>query len=248
MQSTLTEPPKKQPVCPLCNDFGWLSQDLPITHPDFGHMIRCRCKAAQDSEYLRAVSGLTPGELMVGFDDIHLGPGRPDTRIMVQSCRQFLRSPGGILTIWGTNGNGKSMALPASMNEVLRCGIPSAYVVAFDLINYIRKAYSAERDIKDQDAYSRLLRFEKIPFLALDELDKIFPLSYWEAKQVTDLIDKRYRWGMDDSRGMWTIITMNQNPAELFEEFPHILSRLKDGRNVIVENRDADMRPGLRRV
>ena len=245
MKSTNDAQPKKQPVCPLCNDFGWLAQDLPVSHPDFGHMVRCGCKATQDSERLRAVTGLTPGELMVGFEDIHLS-GHPDTKEMVMACRKFISSPGGILTIWGTSGNGKSMVLPAAMNEVLRCGIPAAYVVAFDLINWIRKAYTETNGIKDQDAYSRLLTFEQVPFLALDELDKIFPLSHWETKQVTDLIDKRYRWGMGER--MWTIMTMNQNPEYLFDEFPHILSRLRDGRNQIIQNRDEDMRPGMRRV
>lgn len=246
MRSIENAPPKKQP-CPLCNDLGWLRQDLPVTHPDFGKHIRCSCRAADDSERLRAVTGLTPGELKATFEDIHLGSDRADTKAMVESCRQFLMSPGGIFTVWGASGNGKSMILPAAMNEVLRCGIPAAYVVAFDLINYIRQSYTEKGlDVRDQDAYSRLLRFERVPFLALDEVDKIFPLSYWEAKQVTDLIDKRYRWGMEE--GMWTIITMNRSPFELFDEFPHILSRLKDGRNVIIENRDEDMRPGMRRV
>lgn len=210
-------------------------------------MVRCGCKSVADSERLRAVTGLTPGELMVTFEDISLPSDRAGTRGMVQACRKFLVEPGGILTIWGTSGNGKSMVLPASMNAMLGRGISSSYVVAFDLINWIRKAYSeADKNVKDQDAYSRLLRFEKVPFLAMDEMDKIFPLSAWEAKQVTDLIDKRYRWGMEDQ--MWTVLTMNKNPFELFDAFPHILSRLQDGRNVIVQNMDEDMRPGLRRL
>lgn len=238
---------QKTPLCPLCGDLGWLAQDLPVTHPDFGRMVRCGCKAVEDSEKLRAVAGLTPGELMVTWDDILTGNGRNGTQEMVGTCKRFLQSPGGILTIWGTSGNGKSMVLPASMNSMLGRGIPSVYVVAFDLINWIRKAYSeTERNVKDEDAYSRLVRFEKVPFLALDELDKIFPLSAWEAKQITDLIDTRYRWGMDDR--MWTILTMNRDPFEVFEDFPHILSRLKDGRNMIIQNTDEDMRPGMRRL
>lgn len=245
MRSTNTVQPKRQ-SCPLCNDLGWLGQDLPVTHPDFGRMIRCGCKAVDDSERLRTVTGLTPEEMTVSFGDI-LTAGHSGTLEMVNACKALIYSPGGILTIWGTSGNGKSMVLPAAMNDVLARNIPAVYVSAFDLINWIRKAYSElDRNVKDQDAYSRLLRFEQVPFLALDEVDKIFPLSNWEAKQVTDLIDKRYRWGMADR--MWTVLTMNQNPFVLFDEFPHILSRLKDGRNMIVQNLDEDMRPGLRRL
>lgn len=209
-------------------------------------MVRCTCKAVADSERLRAVTGLTAGELAVTLDDLII-TGRGGTQAMVKACRQLLASPGGILTLWGPSGNGKSMVLPGAMNDALQRGIPAAYVVAFDLINHIRKAYSeGGREVRDQDAYSRLSRFEHVPFLALDEVDKIFPLSHWEAKQVTDLIDKRYRWGMEDR--MWTVLTMNTDPAELFDEFPHILSRLRDGRNMIVRNCDQDMRPGMRRV
>src|SRR5574342_410174 len=67
MRSTEHAQPKKPPACPLCNGFGWLSQDLPVSHPDFGRMVRCGCKAVEDSERLRAVTGLTPVELMVTF-------------------------------------------------------------------------------------------------------------------------------------------------------------------------------------
>ena len=33
--------------CSICNGMGWLRQDLPTHHPDFGSLVRCECNPAQ---------------------------------------------------------------------------------------------------------------------------------------------------------------------------------------------------------
>ncbi len=159
----------------------------------------------------------------------------PGTRRMVEACQAFVQNPLGILTLWGGVGNAKSTALQACVNELARLG--AVYVTAFDLLSYIRAAFNADRKVQNDDAYSRLLRFERVRILAIDEFDKVRSTD-WAAEQITDLIDKRYRAGIEGEAG--TLIAMNGNPANLPE---WIASRLADGRNRIIHNTDRDVRP-----
>ena len=173
------------------------------------------------------------------------GNQRTGTMKMVQTCREFTSSSAGILTIYGSCGNAKSHALCGLVNAMLEGGCEAVYVLAFDLINYIRQAYSKDDNgVMDEDAYSRLKKFAGVRFLAVDELDKVFPISYWEGKQLTQFFDVRYRFGLDEQRK--TVIAMNRDPFVLLEEQYHILSRLKDGRNLIISNMDEDMRPAMK--
>ena len=57
----------------------------------------------------------------------------------------------------------------------------------------------------------------------------------------TDLVDKRHRRGLDGTNG--TLIAMNTSPAL---QSDWIASRLMDGRNQVVHNTDADLRPMLK--
>lgn len=34
-----------RPACKICNGIGWLRDDLPVGHPDFGKLIACECAA-----------------------------------------------------------------------------------------------------------------------------------------------------------------------------------------------------------
>lgn len=235
-----------KPVCPLCEGMGQLRMDVPIGHPQFGKLVRCPCRAAADSAYLQEISSMTPEEKNWRLDDIDCeGETKKDTRVMVDACQTFLVRPYGMLTIYGTCGNSKSHALCALVNQTLEQGHEAVYVLAFDLINYIRKAYSEKNStVVDDDAYSRLMRFSGVNLLCIDELDKIFPLTYWEGKQLSHFFNERYRHGTAEEYG--TVVAMNGNPFDVLDGLWHILSRMKDGRNRIIQNFDEDMRPGMR--
>ena len=118
--------------------------------------------------------------------------------------------------------------------------VEAVYVTAFDLISFIRSAFSQDRhtkvlDISDQNAYQRLQKFERVKVLALDEFDKV-KVTDWVLEQLTDLIDRRYRMAEDNAGG--TLIAMNDHPSLLPS---WISSRLK--RYTIIHNADDDMRP-----
>ena len=55
-----TEPEKNQePVCPICGGLGYIRQELPIAHPDFGKLKQCVC---QQQKVSRAAHTPVPDE------------------------------------------------------------------------------------------------------------------------------------------------------------------------------------------
>ena len=111
--------------------------------------------------------------------------------------------------------------------------------MAFALKSHLQEAFEALEGRRHESSYRRLVNFEKVSVLALDELDKINPTK-WVVEQLTDLLDARYRLAEDEAGG--TLIAMNSDPAQQPE---WIASRLLDGRNRVVHNADRDIRPAL---
>jgi len=225
--------------CSICEGSGFYRVDVPFEDPRFGKVILCECKAQEDAARLQRKSGLTENEKSIRLEKVYI-INRRGTAEMVQACAEFLEGPNQMLTIWGSSGNAKTMALQAVVNECLAKGLQAVYVTSFDLIAYIRSAFDHEKKVIDDNAFSRLREFEEVPVLALDEFDKVRATD-WVQEQLTDLIDRRYRLALDGQAG--TLIAMNSNP-NLQPDW--IYSRLSDARNRIVYNQDNDLRPLLK--
>lgn len=230
-------------MCPNCAGAGWYRLDVQVGHPKFGRVIRCECKAAEDATRLQRLSGLTDIERKARLADV-VTKGRPATETMVRACAEFLDRPCGMLTIHGTSGNAKTVALQACVNALIDVGVEAVYITAFDLISYVREAFAFDKstgvhEMKNDSAYDRIVRFGSVRFLAIDEFDKI-KMTDWVEQEITDLIDRRYRLGLDEQAG--TMIAMNGSPRELPA---WIYSRLSQG--VIIRNDDSDLRPHLKK-
>lgn len=223
-------------ACPFCFGLGWIRSGAPLGEPTFGKVVRCGCKAQDDAARLQRLSGLSEREQSLRLSDIDVS-GTTGTRDMVAALREFVHAPTGMITIHGTPGNAKTVGLQAAVNELRLQGIEAVYVTLFDLISHIREAFSDKREVKSESAYDRLCRWEQVRVLALDEFDKISHQTDWVLDQVTDLIDKRYRAGLDGRAG--TLIAMNDSVETLPD---WIRSRLRDDLNRVVENLDPDMR------
>lgn len=237
------------PNCPYCHGVGYLRRDLPITDPEFGKVIPCDCWKAQREEREQArvaaelaqVDTMSEAEHTIMLADIK-ADGRAHTKKMLTAARSFVAHPFSFLTVWGGPGNAKTTLLQAVINELVAKKHRAVYITAFDLMGYIRQAFTQEvdrgfRQVKNGSAYERILQLETIEILAIDELDKI-KLTDWTREQLTDLVDKRYRAALDEKSG--TLIAMNNDPSKLDE---HLYSRLRDGRFTIVCNNDPDVRP-----
>ncbi|MBI5950190.1 MAG: ATP-binding protein [Chloroflexi bacterium] len=240
-QSASSNASGQAPMCSTCGGTGYYRLDVEFGHPQFGRVIRCECKAREDVERLNRLSGLTATERRIKLEDIDTD-GLVATAAMVIACQRFINNPRGIVTIYGGPGNGKTMALQACINAMLDKGVEAVYITAFDLLSYIREAFTQDRatrllNVNDENAYMRLRRFERIPVLAIDELDKV-KVTDWVLEQLTDLIDRRYRKAEDGQGG--TLIAMND---DVDSQPSWIASRLK--RYTVIHNEDGDMRPSL---
>ncbi len=214
------------------------------------YSLNCEFCAAERRDRHRAelqdVSELTTDERAYRLDGIVI-TGRPDTKAMVQACYEMVDQRASMLTFWGNSGNGKSVALIATVNEFLDKGVPGIYIPSYDMLNWIQDAINEKGEIKSETAYVRLERLKSVRVLAVDELQG-FNNTGWRLEQLRNLIDRRWRDGLDGKS--FTLFAMNEEPDRL--EY-RIHSRLKDGRNrrngepAIVENQDTDIRSLLRR-
>ncbi len=228
-----------QPLgCKECNWTGYFRLDVPTSDPRFGKLQKCGCQVGIDQSRLQRLSGLSEMEMRIMLDDIDTANGA-GTEQMVKAARAFVAAPVGMLTIHGTTGNAKTAVLQGIVNELVRAGVEAVYITAFDIMGYIRSAFDSKREVSDLGAYERLKRLERVRVLCIDELDKVRWTEFVQ-EQVTDLIDVRYRSGAAGEAG--TVIAMNDSPENLPD---WIYSRMRDGRNQIIKNTDADMRPEM---
>lgn len=194
---------------------------------------------------LQDICHLTEREKLYRLDSI-VTKNRSGTTVMVNACREMLAGQASMLTVWGTSGNGKSVALIAMVNEFLDRGIPAMYVPSYDLLNWLQDAFHANGDVKSESMYARLERVKSICMLAVDEFQGI-KVTDWRLEQLRNIVDRRWRDGVDGRS--FSIFAMNEDPASLEAR---IWSRLRDGSNAlsgkpVIENNDVDMRPLLRR-
>jgi DNA replication protein DnaC len=228
------------PNCPHCQGNGYLRQDLPLGHPDFGNIVVCSCRTSSQSEGLQQISGLADGQQRLRLADIEI-EGRPGTAQMVEACSRFCKHPRWMLIVWGGSGVGKTMVLHAVVSEVVGRGVEAAYVRAPDLLQIMRVALNSRDELRSHEARERLDRLREIEVLALDDLDRAVGTP-WEQRQVHELTARRYDLAESGKAG--TLIAMHSDPAQLE---PWIASRLTDHRNMVVHNEDSDLRPALPR-
>lgn len=224
----------KPPACPKCNDLGWVS--VPRNDVPGSRLIECECKTSEHIARMQAICGLTGAELSASLHDLDAKP-HTDTARMIAAAQRFIDSPGRILTIYGKCGNAKTVVLQSIVNACLARNIGAIYTTFYDLVGYVREAYQPDAT---NSAWYRMHRLQDVPVLCIDELDKV-KVTEWVFEVETQLFDTRYRRGISGELG--TVLAMNGDIEDLPE---HLLSRLRDGRNVIVRNNDRDMRPLMR--
>lgn len=245
------QPLKKSTECSLCGNTGWrpVRAGEPEYRPGYDISVPCehcaQLRIERQRAELQALSRLTNSEQELRLSHI-TSRSRPDTQAMIKACRDMLAGQAFMLTIWGSNGNAKSAALVATVNEFLDKGVPAIYLPAYDLLNWLQDAFSRDGDIKSESAYERLERIKAVRVLAVDEFQAVKGTD-WRLEQLRNLIDRRWRDGLDGRS--YTLVAMNEDPSSLE---PRIWSRLQDGRNrtagsPIIRNSDSDMRPLLRR-
>lgn len=215
-------------------------------HLQFGKLMRCpdQYHLKDRREYYYRLSGLKEHEHYRLTDIDHLDDVSAELHQLIGG---FVRDPRGWLYIWGGPGNGKSLALMATVSEFVQRGNPALYLTLFDLLDIMRETFGNKprgyRDDTDAwrkwDTYhARFERVQRVKLLAIDEFDgsKINETS-WMREFRGRLIDHRYRDGVGGET--YTLLAGNDDPATL----PYwIHDRAQDSRFQIWENRGESVR------
>ncbi len=194
------------------------------------------CFARNRALRMQSMCGLNDDERTFRLSGIDI-LNKPGTAQMVKAAQSFIAHPSGIVTLWGGPGNAKTAVLMSVVNELIAYSCESVYTTFADLEGWVREAFDEKQHDEFGSARMRIARLANIHVLAIDEFDKV-KVSEWLSELRFDLLDKRYRSGLAGTTG--TLLAMNCNPSSLPD---WVYSRLSDGRNTIIQNRDPDMRP-----
>ncbi len=201
-------------LCPICGGSGYLRQDVPVGHPDFGRIVPCQCRLADQeatrTRKLRAISNLDTLARFT-FDNFVsdgyalTGDQQDSLRLAYKTAKTFAAQPQGWLILLGGYGCGKTHLAAAIANEVVSHGQPAIFVVVPDLLDHLRAAFSPYSDV----AYDQ--RFEEIRSSSLLILDDLGTQSStpWAQEKLFQLFNYRYNAQLP------TVITSNHKLEDI---------------------------------
>ncbi|MGH2522712.1 MAG: ATP-binding protein [Anaerolineales bacterium] len=220
------------PDCPHCHGLGYVRQDWPVGHPNFGKIQACVCQLEnmqmERAAQLREESNT---ETLTGKTfDTFLSEGvspDPDIRATVRAayerCRAFADQPEKWLVLTGTYGCGKTHLAAAIANYGLAHGQPVLFLNTPDLLDYLRASFAPSAEASYNE------RFEEIrtaPLLILDDLGTESPTN-WATEKLYQILNYRYNARLP------TVITTNKDLKELDQR---VASRLSDAEIVSTLN------------
>jgi DNA replication protein DnaC len=225
--STMSEKDKTHfelDVCPICHGIGFVRQDLPVGHPDFGKLIPCSCRVShQKAKEIPGTSNLNrlSDYAAKTFDNFStkgrmgLGDEQEKSLTVARShAEQFAQDIKGWLLFCGGYGCGKTHLAAAIANHVSGLGIATLFLTVPDLLDSLRASFGST-----EDPYAD--RFEEIRNVHVLVLDNLWTqnASPWALEKLFQLIDHRY------IKRLPTVITTDKDLEELDGR---IRSRLQD--------------------
>jgi DNA replication protein DnaC len=210
--------------CPICGGLGFVREDVPVDHPNFGRLFPCRCRLAQVEQQrldqLRAMGNL--GHLgHMTFDTFvpegySLSPDKvANLRSAYEEALGYAEAPWGWLILFGGYGSGKTHLAAAIANRALDRGQPVLFVVVPDLLDYLRATYSPTSPVRYDERFDQV---RNAPLLVLDDLGTQSSTP-WAQEKLFQILNHRYNARLP------TVITSNQRLEEID---PRIRSRMVD--------------------
>jgi DNA replication protein DnaC len=211
-------------LCPICGGTGYLRQDVPVNHPNFGKLMKCDCRLQEQEDHrqqnLRTISNM---QIMARFTFERFMPEgmgltekqRQNLRMAYETAYRFAQQPKGWLVLLGGFGCGKTHLAAAIANYEISRGKAAIFIVVPDLLDHLRSTYGPSSQV----SYDR--RFEEIrsaPLLILDDLGA-HSSTQWAQEKLFQLFNHRYNAQLP------TVITSNH---ELEDIDIRIRSRLTD--------------------
>ncbi|MBI2757428.1 MAG: ATP-binding protein [Chloroflexi bacterium] len=212
------------PNCPHCHGAGYLRNDVPVGHPDFGKLQVCVCRRANVTNAVRerlfALSHLDELKDLT-FESFKLrgrkGLGEMHANSLEQGfnqARHYAQSLNGWLLLSGGYGCGKTHLAAAVANFAVGMGVPTLFLTVPDLLDTLRFAYN------DQDTTFEQ-RFDEIRNAKLLVLDDFGTQNAtgWAQEKLFQIVNYRY------INKLPTVMTTN---LALDEIEARIRSRLSD--------------------
>jgi DNA replication protein DnaC len=212
------------PNCPICHGVGFVRRDLAIHHPDFGKVEICSCRAQEVAQ--NAYQRVYQLSNLQAFKDMsfetfkiqgRMGLGDEQANSLKMAHDQalsFAKTLSGWLLMLGSYGVGKTHLAAAIANFAVGMGVPTLFLTAPDLLDWLRYSYSAT----DENFETRFEEIRNINLLVIDDMGTQNATS-WAQEKLYQILNHRYVSRLP------TVITSNQ---ALEEVEGRIQSRLRD--------------------
>ena len=185
------------PDCPHCHGVGYLRQDLPVGHPDFGKLEICTCRQPEVQARLRdQLFRLSRLEELrhLTFESFapqgRVGLGQQERESLERAfnqARRYASEQRGWLLLQGDFGCGKTHLAAAIANAGVAQGIPSLFLTVPDLLDALRFAYQDE-ETSFEDRFEQVRR---APLLILDDFGTQ-NATEWAREKLFQLLNHRY--------------------------------------------------------
>lgn len=212
------------PNCPHCHGVGYVRDDVPLGHANFGKLFVCSCRLdevqeAQKKYQLEASSlgGLANKTFESFKPEGHVANPRQKAslKLAFDQAKKYAESPRGWLLLHGGYGCGKTHLAAAIANAQLERGGEVMFVNAPDLLDHLRATFGPASEVSYDDMFDRV---RNIAMLVIDDLGAESP-TQWAQEKFYQIFNHRYNAGLP------TVITSN---VELERIEPRLRSRLVD--------------------
>ena len=220
------------PSCPTCGGAGWLRLDVEVDDPRFGHTIPCSCKAKEIEE--KKMRGLLERSNLKAMQNKTFATFivREEQQNAFNRARDFAEHPEGWLVMLGSYGTGKTHLAAAIGNRRLELGQPAFFMVAPDLLDHLRSAFSPNSETPFDDLFESV---KSAPLLILDDLGTQTTTA-WANEKLFQILNHRSMMRLP------TVITTN---VPLDEMGDRLASRMADAElSILVRMAGPDLRAG----
>lgn len=214
-------PEPAPPACPVCADFGYVTHDVPVGHPDFGQAFPCSCRAATLNAR-RIDNVLRDAHVLDRYRDLSFdtfvaranGDLASKQAALDRSCRFADGDPAlPGLVLWGEYGAGKTGLAACALLERARHGESVRCIDWRNWIGQVQESYGSKAEPSTATIISAAAN---AGVLMIDELGSLNVRGEetTDKRRITDeLIRTRH------ARLLPTIITTNLNPSALVAQF-----------------------------
>ena len=211
-------------LCKRCGGAGFLIDDLPVGHPDYGRPVPCRCKLDErrsrqrshfrDVHNLAALARFTFETFNTNLS--YLPPHKVDSLVRAyDAAHEFALKPDGWLLFTGTYGCGKTHLAAAIANHRIENDQSAIFVVVPDLLDHLRSTFGPSSEASYDDLFEEV---RNTAVLVLDDLG-VQVASPWTQEKMFQILNDRY------NRQLPTVLTTNQRLEDLDQR---LRSRLQD--------------------